>query len=223
MWSPPVWLSVTGANAIMGLTPHLADEIAMASAIVSVLVLALLVGVIVLLNWRLTLAGGLRRRDSAQARTPRRRMRVNEAFSFGLSGLSAGGLSLFGDNSLGGGTASPRITKEQRAEAFLRRILALTGATKADGAYVLNVGKVQFQLRDRFIRRLQNPQDPKSPYEETCFYLVHNGMPKVEEIATALLHLSNNPALFDKWALQNGVAFKADGKVFDRCPLMGLR
>jgi hypothetical protein len=48
-------------------------------------------------------------------------------------------------------------------------------------------------------------------------------MPKVEEIATALLHLSNNPGLFDKWALQNGVAFKADGRVFDRCPLMGLR
>lgn len=195
----------------------------MASVIVSVLVLALLVGVIVLLKWRLTLAGGLRRRDLVQARMHRGRLRVNEAFSFGLPALGAVGLSLFGDNSLRGGPASPRLTKEQRAEAFLRRILALTGATKVDTVYYLNVGKVQFQLRDRFIRRVQNPQDPKSPYEETCFYLVHNGMPKVEEIATALLHLSNNPALFDKWALQNGVAFKADGKVFDRCPLMGLR
>jgi hypothetical protein len=195
----------------------------MASAIVSVLVLALLVGVIVLLKWRLTLAGDLRRRDLAQAGTPRGRMRMNETFSFGLHAIGPGGLSLFGDSPLGRGPVSPRVTKEQRAEAFLRRILALTGATKVDGAYVLKVGKVQFQLRDRFIRRLQNPQDPKSPYEETCFYLVHNGMPKVEEIATALLHLSNNPGLFDKWALQNGVAFKADGKVFDRCPLMGLR
>ena len=195
----------------------------MASAIASVLVLALLVGVIVLLKWRLTLAAGLRRRGLAQAGMARGRMRMNEAFSFGLPGLGAGGLSLFGDNPLGSGPASPRITKEQRAEAFLRRILALTGATKVDSVYYLNVGKVQFQLRDRFIRRLQSPQDPKSAYEETCFYLVHNGMPKVEEIATALLHLSNNPGLFDKWALQNGVAFKADGKVFDRCPLMGLR
>lgn len=195
----------------------------MTSAIVSALVLALLVGVIVLLKWRLTLAGGLRRRNLAPAGTPRGRMRMNEAFSFGLHALGPGGLSLFGDNPLGSGPVSPRITKELRAEAFLRRILALTGATKADGAYVLNVDKVQFQLRDRFIRRLQNPNDPESPYEETCFYLVHNGMPKVEEIATALLHLSNNPELFDKWALQNGVAFKADGKVFDRCPLMGLR
>jgi len=195
----------------------------MTSAIVSVLVLALLVGVIVLLKWRLALAG-LRRRDLARegGMLPGR-MRMNEVFASGVNVFSPAGLSLFGGNPLGGGPISPRVTKEQRAEAFLQRILALTGAKKVDGAYVLNVGKVQFQLRDRFIRRLQNPQDPKSPYEETCFYLVHNGMPKVEEIATALLHLSNNPALFDKWALQNGVAFKADGKVFDRCPLMGLR
>lgn len=194
----------------------------MASAIVSMVVLALLVGVIALLKWRLTLAD-LRRRDLARAGPPRGRMRVNDALSFGLHALGPGRLSLFGNNPLGERPVSPRVSKEQRAEAFLLRILALTGATKVDNAYYLNVGKVQFQLRDRFIRRLQNPNDPKSPYEETCFYLVHNGMPKVEEIATALLHLSNNPELFDKWALQNGVAFKADGKVFDRCPLMGLR
>ena len=148
---------------------------------------------------------------------------MNRAFFYNFHDLTPGGLSLFGSNALGRRAVSPRVTKEQRAEAFLRRILALTGATKVDNVYVLNAGKVQFEIRDRFIRRLQNPNDPKSPYEETCFYLVHNGMPKVEEIATALLHLSNNPALFDKWALQNGVAFKADGKAFDRCPLMGLR
>jgi hypothetical protein len=193
----------------------------MTSAIISAVVLALLVGVIVLLKWRLILAG-LSRRDLAQAGTPPGR--VDEVFnSYGLQVLSPGGLSLFGDNPLHAGRVSSHVTKEQRAEAFLRRILALTGATKVDNTYVLNVGKVQFQVRDRFIRRLQDPQDPNSPYEETCFYLVHNGMPKVEEIATALLHLSNNPGLFDKWALQNGVPFKADGKAFDRCPLMGLR
>jgi hypothetical protein len=39
-------------------------------------------------------------------------------------------------------------------------------------------------------------------------------MPKSEHIATALLQLKNNPALFDGWAAQNGVAFKADGQVF---------
>src|SRR5207245_7393343 len=133
--------------------------------------------VIFLLKWRLTLAG-LRRRDLAQAGTLRGR--VNEAFNpYGLHVLSPGGLSLFGGNPLREGRVSSHVTKEQRAEAFLRRILALTGATKVDNTYVLNVGKVQFQVRDRFIRRLQTPKDPNSPYEETCFYLVHNGMIKV--------------------------------------------
>jgi hypothetical protein len=193
---------------------------AMTSAILSVLVFALLLGVIVLLRWRLALFG-LRRRDLARAVAPP--LQGDPPFYYAMRTIGPGGLSLFGGNRTSRDPRAPAVSREQRAEAFLRRILALTGAKKVDGAYVLNVGKVQFQLRDRFIRRLQNPNDPKSPYEETCFYLVHNGMPKVEEIATALLHLSSNPGLFDKWALQNGVAFKADGKVFDRCPLMGLR
>ena len=193
----------------------------MVSEILSVLVLALLIGVIVLLRWRFVYAG-LRRRDLGRVGVIQGPANLGRAY--GLYVLDRESLSLFGGHRLNHESAvASRITKEQRAEAFLQRILTLTGAKKLDGAYVLNVGKVQFQLRDRFIRRLQNPNDPKSAYEETCFYLVHNGMPKVEEIATALLHLSNNPALFDKWALQNGVAFKADGKVFDRCPLMGLR
>ena len=192
----------------------------MSSAIEFVLVLALLVGIIALLRWKF-MSMGLRRRSLAQMEAPEGQS--NQAFTYELQTLGATRLSLFGGRPLADGSDAPRKSKEQRAEAFLHRIMALTGAAKVDGAYILNVGNVQFQLRDRFIRRLQDPNDPKAPYEETCFYLVHNGMPKVEEIATALLHLSNNPALFDKWALQNGVAFKADGKIFDRCPLMGLR
>lgn len=191
----------------------------MVSAIL--LLFALMIGVIVLLRWRLLYAG-LRPRNVVRVGVLQGQ--ANQDRSNGLAFLGSDGLSLFGVRRLNADSpVASRVSKEQRAEAFLERILALTGARKVESSYVLNVGKVQFQLRDRFIRRLQNPNDPNSPYEETCFYLVHNGMPKVEEIATALLHLSSNPALFDKWALQNGVAFKADGKVFDRCPLMGLR
>lgn len=189
----------------------------MASAIISSLVLALLLGVITLLKWKFTFAG-LRRRNFARPEAPEEQANLPFIYEFQAPGPA--GFLRFGGRPLANGPGG-RTNKEQRAEAFLGRIMALTGATKVDGAYVLNVGKVQFQLRDRFIRRVQNPKDPQSPYEETCFYLVHNGMPKVEEIATALLHLSTNPGLFDKWALQNGVAFKADGKVFDRCPLIG--
>jgi len=39
-------------------------------------------------------------------------------------------------------------------------------------------------------------------------------MPKAEQIAAALLQLRNNPALFERWARQRDVAFKADGQVF---------
>jgi hypothetical protein len=103
-----------------------------------------------------------------------------------------------------------------RAKTYLCRIVALTGATQMGNGYVLDVGKMRFHVRDRYVRRLRDMTDPECAYEETCFYPVHKGMPKAEEIATALLQLTNNPALFDKWAVQNGLAFKADGQVFTR-------
>ena len=65
------------------------------------------------------------------------------------------------------------------------------------------------------LRRVQDVTNPKCAYEETCFYPAHKEMPKAEQIATALLQLKNNPALFDGWAARNG-AFKADGQVFTR-------
>jgi hypothetical protein len=106
--------------------------------------------------------------------------------------------------------------REDRAKTYLRRIVALTGATQMDDAYVLDVGKKRFRVRHRYVGRLRDMTDPECAYEETCFYPVHRGMPKAEEIATALLQLTNKPALFDKWAVQNGLAIKADGQVFTR-------
>jgi len=106
------------------------------------------------------------------------------------------------------------LERKDRAETYLRRIVTLTGATQMGNDYVLDVGTTRFHVRDRYVRRLRDLTGPKSAYEETCFYPVHKGMPKAEEIATALLQLTNNPSLFDKWAVQNGLAFKADGQVF---------
>ena len=108
------------------------------------------------------------------------------------------------------------IDRRDRAKVYLHRIIALTDATQMGDEYVLDVGTTRFHVRDRYIRRLRVAADPKCAYEETCFYPVHKGMPKAEEIATALLQLANNPALFDKWAVQNGLAFKSDGQVFTR-------
>jgi hypothetical protein len=108
-----------------------------------------------------------------------------------------------------------KLDRQDRAKSYLRRIAALTCATQMDDAYVLDVGTMRFQVRDRHVSRLRDMTDPKCASEKTCFYLVHKGIPKEEEIATALLQLASNPALFDKWAVRNELAIKADGQVFE--------
>ena len=107
------------------------------------------------------------------------------------------------------------VARKYRAQSHLRRVVALTGATQMGSGYVLDVGTTRFEVRDRYVRRLRDLTDPECSYEETCFYSAHKEMPKAEQIATALLQLRNNPALFDRWAAQSG-AFKADGQAFTR-------
>jgi hypothetical protein len=110
------------------------------------------------------------------------------------------------------------IEAESRAETYLSHIVALVGAAKKGNSYVLDVGttRFRFRVRDRYVRRQRDASNPKCAYEETCFYSGFQGMPKAEQIAAALLQLRNNPALFDRWALQRDLAFKADGQVFAR-------
>ena len=106
--------------------------------------------------------------------------------------------------------------RKDRAKTYLLRIVALIGAMQMDDAYVLDVGKMRFHVRYRYVTRLRDTNDPECAHDETCFYPVHKSMPKAEEIATALLQLTDNPALFGKWVVQNGLAFKADGQVSTR-------
>jgi hypothetical protein len=108
------------------------------------------------------------------------------------------------------------IAQRDRAETYLRRIVALTGATKSGNRYFLHVGTTRFELCNGSVRRLRTLTDRESVDEETCFYPALQGMPKAERLATALLQLKNNRALFDRWAAQNDMAFKADGQVFTR-------
>jgi len=142
---------------------------------------------------------------------------ANLPFPYGFCELARTCRSRFGNHPSGNIPGiTKRVTKEERAKAYLHHILTLTGTTRMGIGYALNVGKVQFQLWDRFVKRLQNPEDPQAPYEETCFFILHSGMPRAEEIATVLLQLFNNPGLFDKWALQKGIPYKADGHMFER-------
>jgi hypothetical protein len=107
------------------------------------------------------------------------------------------------------------VDRKYRAQRYLRRIVALTGATQTGGSYALQVGTTRYPARDRYVRRVQDVTNPKCAYEETCFYLADKEMPKAEQIATALLQLKNTPALFDEWAAQSG-ALKAGGQAFTR-------
>jgi hypothetical protein len=111
------------------------------------------------------------------------------------------------------------IDRKYRAQNYLRRIIVLTGATQKGNCYFLDVGQTQFCVRSGYVTRVRNVTDPKCAHEETCFYPAHEDMPKAEQIATALLQLRNNPALFDRWAVERSLAFKADGHVFTRTQL----
>jgi hypothetical protein len=104
---------------------------------------------------------------------------------------------------------------EERAERYLRRIIALTGATQMGRHYcILDVGNTRFEVHDSYVSRTpirSNSRDTTKAAGGTCFYIPNERMPVSEKIATALLQLKNNPGLFEKWAAQSGT-FKADGE-----------
>jgi hypothetical protein len=174
-----------------------------------------MIAFLALMVWRFVFAGP-HRRPLVRAIAPRQHRR-NSILEEGLHISDAGGVAVIAGNRFEDSSDGlhPRDRKD-RAKRYLRRTVALTGATQMGNSYVLDVGKMRFQVGLRYVRRMQDMADPGCAYEETCFYSAYEGMPKAEEIATALLQLANNPALFDKWAVQNGQAFKADGQVFSR-------
>jgi hypothetical protein len=161
--------------------------------------------------WKFVFTGVGRKWLVGEIDAPRRRQ--DGLLGQGLHILDPAGLTLVAgefENRVDG--AEP-IGQEYRAQSYLRRIVVLTGATQRGNSYVLDVGKTEFSVRNGYVRRLRDVTDPKCKYEETCFYSAYKGMPKAKQIATVLLLLTNNPALFDKWAAQSG-AYKADGQVF---------
>jgi hypothetical protein len=171
-----------------------------------------LIAFLTLIVWRLVFAG-LRCRPWVRVIAARQQRRNLLEGGLHISGPE--GVAINADNRLENrsGGLGPLDAKD-RAKAYLRRVVALTGATQVSGDYVLDAGTARFYVNYRYVRRLRDAADPNCACEETCFYPVHSGMPKAEEIATALLQLANNPALFDKWAVKNGLPLKADGQVF---------
>jgi len=168
-----------------------------------------------LIAWRIVFTG-LHRRPLVRAIAPQQQ-RHNNLLEEGLQTSDPESVAVTAGNRFENSVDDlDPLDQKDRAKTYLRRIVALTGAAQMGNGYVLDVGTTRFHVRDRYVGRLRDVTDPECAYEETCFYPVHKGMPKAEEIATALLQLTNNPALFDKWTVQNGLAFKADGQVFTR-------
>jgi hypothetical protein len=167
-----------------------------------------MIAVLALIVWRFVFTG-LRRRLLVREIAPQQQQRIN----FLEHGLQILDRCAAGNRFENGSDGGDPIDQNDRAKTYLRRIVALTGAMQTDDGYVLDVEKMQFHVRPRYVKRLRDTTDPECTFEETCFYPLHKGMPKAEEIATVLLQLKNNPALFDKWAAQSG-AFRADGQAF---------
>jgi len=103
-----------------------------------------------------------------------------------------------------------KCTPADRAEEYLERIAALTGAQQDDdGAYLLTTGRIRFLVGDKFVRVISHHG------ESTCFSVAADSdMPRAEVVASALLQLKSNPGLFEKWRELQGHTFKADGQIF---------
>jgi hypothetical protein len=103
-----------------------------------------------------------------------------------------------------------KFTPAERAERYLERIAALTGAKQDDdGAYRLTTGSMRFLVGYKFVRVMSRRG------ESTCFSVAADpDMPRAEVVASALLQLKNNPRLFEKWRERQGDEFKANGQLF---------
>ena len=103
-----------------------------------------------------------------------------------------------------------KCTRAQRAAEYLQRVAALTGAKEDDdGTYHLTAGGRHFLVDSKFVRVIS----PRS--ESTCFSVAADlDMPSAEVVASALLQLTNNARLFEKWRDWPAHAFKANGKMF---------
>ena len=86
----------------------------------------------------------------------------NNILEQGLHFLGRAGVAVVAGNHFENGSARENSNAgEQRAETYLRRIVALTGARQMDNSYVLDVGKARFHVRDGYVKRIPDGADPR--------------------------------------------------------------
>jgi hypothetical protein len=163
------------------------------------------IAILALIAWRFVFSG-LQRRQPVQGIGIRGQRQVS---LFREISVAVRAEDLFANGSQG---ADP-VLDGDGAATYLQRIVALTRATQSGDTFVLDVGTTRFIVRERCVRRLRDVLDTTCRYEETCFQFPHKSMPVEQQIATVLLELKSNPALFGRWAAQIG-AVKPDGQLF---------
>src|SRR5258708_3825306 len=149
-----------------------------------------LIAFFALIAWRFVFTG-LRRRPLAREIAAPQQQHTN-VLEQGLHILDLARVAVIPDYRFENGSDGVRpIAPKDRAKTYLRRIVALTGATQIGNSYGINVSTTRFHVRDRYVTRMRDVTDPKCAYEETCFYSADKSMPKAEQIAAALLQLKN--------------------------------
>ena len=126
----------------------------------SVYVLSVIV-LLTLIVWRLVFASLQRRPFMRERAVPQRR-------NNNVLDLEAV-LAIAGNRFVNNSHAMDRFERRNRAKTYLRRIVALTGATQTSQGYVLDVGTTRFFVRDGYVERQRDASDRKCGYERTCF------------------------------------------------------
>jgi hypothetical protein len=96
--------------------------------------------------WRFAFAA-LQRRQVGQEMAARQQREIKRLCRFGVAVIAEGRF----ENCLH--SVGP-FTGKDRATTYLRRIVALTGATQTGGTFVLDVATTRFYVCDRHVRRL---------------------------------------------------------------------
>src|SRR5258708_738472 len=120
-----------------------------------------------LIAWRFVFTG-LRRRPLAREIAAAQQQHAN-ILEQGLHVLDLVGVAAIPDNRLENGSDGVRpIAPKDPAKSYLRRIVALTGATQMGNGYVLDAGTTRVRVRNRYVSRMRDATDAKGAYEETA-------------------------------------------------------
>ena len=136
----------------------------MASAILSV------IAFLVLIVWRFVFVFASRHRGLLARVLAPQQQRQNDLLEKGLHISDPRGVVVITDHRFANSSDGLHfLDRKDRAKTYLRRIAALTGATQTGDAYVLDVDKMRFRVRDRSVSRLRDMTDPGCALEETAF------------------------------------------------------